>query len=333
MFAVALCDGFQEDPSELYRECADADDLDEAGARTLFAELMDMVREAAVLIEDVLDAARIEAAAVAFEATDGLLENPELLKHIQSAIREDGYAGDVKPALLTYVALTSRFLERPLNLAVVSPSASGKNRTVDAALDLMPEEAYVRFSATSPMAIVYHEADYKQKFVVFEEADSIADDGPAASAIRALAEGNQLKYETVEKSPHGGMQARTIIKDGPTGLLTTSTKSLKPQLSTRCLVIEMADSEEQTRAIMGAQALRAMGKASVKADRSSLIAVQRWLAIGGSHEAVVPYAGALESLIPRVPCVCGATSRRSSQRSKPLRSSASVSASSTARDA
>src|SRR4051812_9916242 len=53
-----------------------------------------------------------------------------------------GYAGDVTPSLLVYVAATSRLLERPQNVACVAQSGAAKNRAVDAALELLPPEAY-----------------------------------------------------------------------------------------------------------------------------------------------------------------------------------------------
>src|SRR5206468_614762 len=104
--------------------------------------------------------------------------------------QQRGYAGDVTPAKQAYVAMTSRLLERPQNLAFVAPSAAGKNRAIDAALELFPEEAYYVEKAGSGRALIYSDADFQHRVVVVSEVDSIPEDGPAASAIRSIAADN-----------------------------------------------------------------------------------------------------------------------------------------------
>src|SRR5690348_4914710 len=82
-----------------------------------------------------------QAAQEAYALAEELLTDAQLLDRISEVMRERGYAGDLNPPRLAYIAMTSRLLERPLNVAFVSPSAAGKNRTVDAAVELMPSEA------------------------------------------------------------------------------------------------------------------------------------------------------------------------------------------------
>jgi hypothetical protein len=96
-----------------------------------------------------------QAAAEAYALSRDLLHAPDLLDRIGQAIKTAGYAGDVNPAVLTYLAITSRLLPRPLNVALVAASASGKNCTVDAAVDLVPPEAVHIEKAGSARALIY----------------------------------------------------------------------------------------------------------------------------------------------------------------------------------
>ena len=66
-----------------------------------------------------------------------------------------GYVGDPTAPLLAYLAMTSRMLARPVNVAAIAPSAAGKNAAINAAADLMPEEAIYRFSAGSERSLIY----------------------------------------------------------------------------------------------------------------------------------------------------------------------------------
>ena len=136
----------------------------------------------------------------------------------------------------------------------------------------------------------------QRKVVIFFDADSIPDDGPAASAVRSLATDNEMVYDTVEKVA-GRMQTRRIRKPGPTGFITTSTRRLPEQLSTRTLEVPLADDAEQTRAVLRAQAAAASA-AGHRPDLEPFIARQRWLADAGLSTVTISYARALAELVP-----------------------------------
>lgn len=163
----------------------------------------------------------------------------------------------------------------------------------------MPETAYYLERAGSARALIYGDADYQQKTVVVSEADSIPqDDGPASSAIRALAADNVMEYDTLEKDAESGQyQVRRISKPGPTGLITTATKPLPHQLSTRLLTVSLRDDEPQVRGIMHAEAGSVNG-ARPTVDLAPFIAAQRWLELAGDRRVTIPFAHKLACLVP-----------------------------------
>src|SRR5262249_24236757 len=88
-------------------------------------------------------------------------------------------------------------------------------------------------------------------------------------------------------------------KAGPTGLITTSTKSLGLQMSTRTLELPLTDDPEQTRAVMLAHARKANPQPSAdQIDIAPFFALQMWLDQCGEHRAAVPFAEALVELLP-----------------------------------
>ena len=235
---------------------------------------------------------------------EGLLHDPHLLEHIGQVIRRRGYAGDLRPPTLVYVGMTSRVLARPMNLAGVAASSTGKNHCVDAARQLMPSGAVRLVQAASPMALFYDNQHFRHQIVYFEEADSIPEDGPAGSAMRALATNNELRYDVVVKHPKTkNMYTRHIRKRGPTGLITTSTRSLGAQLGTRTLEIYLPDDPDQTKDIMRAHARQVQsGRHSEDVDLSPLLDLQEFLEIKGEgfgeRRIHVPFAEDLADLIP-----------------------------------
>jgi hypothetical protein len=278
-----------KDPAELWLRCDR--DVDEFQGR-VSALALNAPSYSAVKA----DTSRQEGREALSQAS-ALLRDPELLDKVSEAIRGLGYAGDVTPPMLAYLALTSRLLRRPMNLAFVGPSGAGKNRAIDAALELMPSSAYFVEKAGSARALVYGDESYEHRIVVVSEADSIPEDGPAASAIRALAADNEMTYDTVEKSRSGGFVVRRITKPGPTGLITTSTRPLPHQFDTRTLTVTVADTPGQTRDVMRAHAASVNGVVA-RRDVSEFTALQRWLELEGRREVFIPYADALAELVP-----------------------------------
>ena len=230
-------------------------------------------------------------------AAQSLLDSPDILTQLGNTLRSGGYAGDVRPAMMSYIGITSRLLEAPVNLAFISQSAAGKNAAIDAALPLFPEDAYYLVRASSPRALVYNEAIFTHRTVILTEADSLPEEGPAASAIRSLMSDGEMCYEVVEKGKDGAFHVRKIIKTGPTGLITTSTKPLGDQANTRTLTVAISDSPEQTRLILHVQADRA-NEALAAPDFCRWIALQRWLELAGERRVVIPYAHALADAVP-----------------------------------
>ncbi len=245
------------------------------------------------------EAARQDEAADALALGRELLHAPDLLDRIGRTIRVRGYAGDLRPPKLGFVALTSRLLERPQNVAYIAQAGAGKNRAVDAARELVPPDAVYVVKAGSARALIYNEESFEHRVVLFAEADSIPEDGPAASAVRNLAADNSMEYEVVERNEQTARwETRRIVKPGPTGLITTSTRSLGEQMGTRLLEVPIRDDEEQTRDVMRAHAAAVAGPAKATVDVAPFVAAQRWLELAGERRVAVPFAGILADLLP-----------------------------------
>ncbi|MEX2227478.1 MAG: CHC2 zinc finger domain-containing protein [Dehalococcoidia bacterium] len=279
-----------KDAADLWLVCnRDADEFQ--------ARIAELARSAPYVSAIKADTSRQDARESLAKAWDLFLA-PDLLAKVETAMRDLGYAGDTKPPMLAYVALTSRLLRRPLNLAFVAPSAAGKNRAIDAALALMPESAYYLEKAGSARALIYSDASYEHRAVVVAEADSLPnDDSSAASAVRSLAADNEMTYDVVEKDSKGEFHVRRITKPGPTGLVTTSTRPLPHQFDTRTLTVTVADTPGQTRDVMRAHAATLNGLVALP-DVSDFVALQRWLELEGKREVLVPFAPALAELVP-----------------------------------
>ncbi|MFC2058815.1 hypothetical protein ACFLTS_04130 [Chloroflexota bacterium] len=225
-----------------------------------------------------------------------VIEADDPLKVIENAIRELGYGGDIKPALITYLAVTSRLLvmrpgAMPVHLLLTGPSSGGKSYTLGVIKTLMPPQGYHVIDAGSPRVLIYDESPLEHKALVFGEADSLpaGEDNPAASAIRNLLQDHHLHYEvTIRDKETGGYIAKKINRDGPTVLITTSIRPLGNQLMTRFFTLELGDSHEQISAALETQA--ALETDGTQSPDAALVAFQSYLQLKAPVKVAVPYA-------------------------------------------
>mgnify|MGYP001331370488 CR=1 FL=1 len=102
-----------------------------------------------------------------------------------------------------------------------------------------------------------------------------------------------MTYDVVERDPVTNQWVtRHILKPGPTGLITTRTRSVRDQMGTRVLELGVCDSEEQTREVVRVEAAKAAGKQSADLD------VSPFIALADCHEVIVPVAEFLGERVP-----------------------------------
>jgi hypothetical protein len=274
------------DPNDLYRKDPD-------GFPAAFAALM----AAAVPLAAELHQETTEEAAAAWERCRELAALPRILDHFIASLHSRGVAGEDRLCKLLYLALVSRRLKRPVSVAVKGPSSGGKSYVIDQVLAYFPATAYFTLSAMSDRALAYMEEPLAHRHLVLYEAAGMAGD-MATYLIRSLLSEGCIRYVTVEKTTDG-LHERLIEREGPTGLIVTTTRiTLHPENETRLLSLTVTDTPEQTRSVF-----RAIAEESEDQDDEGLVewrALQTWLDLGGEHRVTIPYATQLAELIPPV---------------------------------
>jgi hypothetical protein len=158
-------------------------------------------------------------------------------------------------------------------------------------MNFAPESSYV-LTAMSEKALVYGDEPLQHRMLVIHEADGASGE-LQAMFIRILLSEGCLVYETVEKTAEG-MRPRRIEREGPTGLITTTTRTgLHQENETRLLSITITDEPERTHAILKV----------IAQEGGEQLDLSRWhslqTAIGTSDaNAVVPYLGKVFEMVP-----------------------------------
>ena len=231
----------------------------------------------------------------AWGACKDLVLVPNILEHFARDLARSGVAGESRIAKLLYLAVTSRLLQKPVSIAVKGPSSGGKSYLTEQVLRFFPESSYYALTAMSEHALAYSDEPLQHRFLVLYEASGMESDFQTY-LIRSLLSEGKVRYETVEKTSEG-MKPRLIEREGPTGLIVTTTAvRLHPENETRLLSLTVTDTQDQTRAVMAALANEAAGGGP---DMNVWRALQVWLE-GVERRVTVPYAAGLAGLIPPI---------------------------------
>jgi hypothetical protein len=236
-----------------------------------------------------------------------LLAAHDPLEVFGRAVRAAGYGGDLGPALLVYLAATSRVLEVRRggmlpHLLLVGPPGAGKNYLVGSVLQFLPPEAYHVIDAGSPRVLIYDTADLRHRVLVFGEADSLpaGEDNAAASAVRNLLQDHRLHYQVTVRDPKtGAFIVRRIDRPGPTVLITTATRRLGEQLDSRLFTLHVPDDHAQVQAALHTQARLEVEETT--APPAALVAYQGYLQALAPWRVAVPFASTLAEAIARTP--------------------------------
>jgi hypothetical protein len=238
-------------------------------------------------IRELLEARSKREHTEALAKAGDLPRKPDILMEFVNLTRLLGLAGEERSAKLLYLALVSRFLDRPVSVCVKGPSSSGKSFLVDIVLRAVPAECCYVLSAMSERALAYSEEPLSGRFLVLYEAVGLGSDF-ATYLLRSLLSEGRVRYETVEKTQQG-LRPRLIEREGPTGLIVTTTLAgLHPENETRMFSLTVRDDPEQTRAVLLMQAEAANSEAQDPLDLEQWHALQKWLQ-GAEHRVFVPF--------------------------------------------
>lgn len=179
-----------------------------------------------------------------------LAKSPDLLHRVKNILQQIGLVGESDKGLLLYISLTSRMLNRPISIILKAGSSAGKSYLVKTVLKLIPEEAYIEMTGLSPKALVYLNETFSHRFLIIYEFHGVKEDDYTEYMIRTLLSENKIIYAVVEKNEHEGHETRIIEKEGPTGLITTTTHpNIHDENETRLFSISVNEDNAQTKSI------------------------------------------------------------------------------------
>jgi energy-coupling factor transporter ATP-binding protein EcfA2 len=180
-----------------------------------------------------------------------LLRDPRLFDRVVEDLTSLGYVGEELNKQLLYLCASSRKLEDPISVLILSQSASGKSFLVDCVKRLMPPDEVVAVTSLSDQALNYIE-DLSHKFLVLGEA---VHGEVVEYQIREMLSGKELSRLVTVKDPETGkMQSRVVRTPVIVASVMSGTNhAINPENASRCFVVNTDESREQTHRIQESQ--------------------------------------------------------------------------------
>jgi Domain of unknown function (DUF3854) len=228
-----------------------------------------------------------------------LASDQHILDRFKDEVRLHGLVGEECNAATLFLVLTSRVLDKQASAGVKGHSSSGKSYLVETVTEFFPPEAVFVMTAMSQHALIYSEEDYRHRTLVMYEVVALregVEDDLTSYLVRSLLSEGRIKYPVTVRDDDGGFTAKTIVKEGPTNLVFTTTKpQVHAENETRILSLNTDDSREQTHRVL----LELANEADKGNDLGEWRQLQAWLATA-EHRVTIPYARTLAELIPPV---------------------------------
>jgi 5S rRNA maturation endonuclease (ribonuclease M5) len=175
------------------------------------------------------------------------LKSPEMFAEIIQDIDALGYVGEDLNKQLMYIAATSRKLDDPISVMMVSESASGKSLLIDTVARLIPPDEVISVTSLSEQALNYME-DLSRKFVSLGE---IVHSEVVEHQIREMLSKKELSRLVTTKEPQTGKLVTKMVKiPAVVALAVSGTRyDMNPENTSRCFMVNADESREQTRRI------------------------------------------------------------------------------------
>jgi hypothetical protein len=279
-----------KDPAELFKLVGRGD----------FKDALEDLWNRAPLASDLLSAAVEEELEQLRAEVGDLLEDHSLAECIEEAITTGGFVGDLRPAMVVYMTITGRLLNRPPNLKLLGQPGSGKNAAIDAALPLFPESSYLEIDAASGAYLIYSGEVLKHRAVILTEMDSMArGDTNFASFLRTLIDKGKATYRvTVEGQQGETRQGKSVFVEGPIAFITTGIRDLESQAHSRMLTQPIDEDPNRVKKVAKMQAKRRSGDIE-QFNASKYQALQRYFELNSPVTIVVPFWDTVVDEMPR----------------------------------
>jgi len=181
------------------------------------------------------------------------LQSKDIYEHIIKDMETLGYVGEEVNKQLTYLVAVTRLLPKPLSVYIQAGASSGKSYLLETLRKLLPSECVKALTSFSDQSLNYlKDEDFEDK--VFMVGEAIHNEVVEAQVRQMQSENELSRLVTLKDPKTGELESREIRHKVRIAFMMSSTALyLNPENASRCLVLHVDESAEQTERVLKKQ--------------------------------------------------------------------------------
>lgn len=219
-----------------------------------------------------------------------LLAGPDLIKRINQLIGQSGVVGEHTNRLFLFIIATSYKMPDTLHALIQGSTGSGKTHLLERISRLIPQEDVKRFTRVTDSSFYNYGAyDLQNKLICLEDLDGMKDE--AQLAFRELQSREMLSTSTTGQDEKGNLRSYEKVVYGPIASLACTTRGeIYEDNMSRCFVIAVDETMEQTERVITYQNRKASGKIDTGREQEMAQLLQNCIRLLKPYPVINPYA-------------------------------------------
>jgi DNA primase len=215
---------------------------------------------------------------------------PDFYERMNEKLGATGIVGEEEARFLLFAIATSYMQEKPLHALIQGSSGSGKTLLLRGIMGLLPEEKGKVYTRITEKSLYHTGSKLRHTAIAIEDWDGLP---PEVQYIfREFQTGGGLSSLSTVKDKSGDSDSKDIVAVGPiASMMCTTQGSIYEDNMSRCFLVAVDESEEQTKRILEYQNARRRGDTDKKTEEAAKDFIRNFVEILEPCEVVNPYAG------------------------------------------
>jgi DNA primase len=225
------------------------------------------------------------------------LSKPNLINRFNDLIGKAGVVGEQGNRVFLFCIASSYKMPDTLHALIQGSTGSGKTHLLTKVSSFIPHEDRKHFTRVTEGSFYnYGTKDLKNKLICLEDLDGMKEE--AYLAFRELQSRGMITSSTTGQDEKGNIRAYEKTVFGPIASLSCTTRGeIYEDNMSRCFVIAVDETGEQTERIITYQNQKATGKIDGEKEKQITSFVQDCIRMLRPHEVINPYADKVQ--LPR----------------------------------
>ena len=219
-----------------------------------------------------------------------LLSGPDLIERLNQLIGQSGMVGEKTNRLFLFIIATSFKMPDTMHALIQGSTGSGKTHLLERISRLIPSEDVKRFTRVTDSSFYNYGAyDLQNKLICLEDLDGMKEE--AQLAFRELQSREMLSTSTTGQDDKGNLRSYEKVVYGPIASLACTTRGeIYEDNMSRCFVIAVDETMEQTGRVITYQNRKASGKIDTGREQETALLLQSCIRLLKPYPVINPYA-------------------------------------------